>query len=222
MFPRRLFVFLLFMPCLVSGEVTLQALDLAPVKRWLEQQDGMTSLSSDFVQTRAYRSLRDPLKVNGRLWFRAPDWFRWELGDPPKTVVLRQDDSVYMIRPAKKRAARFAIEDIQQQAGPAMFEFPIARSFEDFKARFRVDSIAVDGGRCDVAVSPKEAKLQKFLSRLAFGFDTQSGHLLSIKLTMRDGSFLQNEFSNVRINPRIEKALFAYDLTGFKVTDERP
>jgi outer membrane lipoprotein-sorting protein len=33
---------------------------------------------------------------------------------------------------------------------------------------------------------------------------------------------MRNDFSNVRINPRLDKSLFDYDLAGFKITDGRP
>ena len=51
--------------------------DLTPVKKWIASQAGMKSLSADFVQTRTFRTLRDPLERQGHIWFQSPDAFRW-------------------------------------------------------------------------------------------------------------------------------------------------
>ena len=64
------------------------------------------------AQTRALRVLKDTLARPGRIYFRAPDAFRWEVGDPARTIVLRKGDTAYLIDPAKKHAQRFSAADL--------------------------------------------------------------------------------------------------------------
>src|SRR4051794_29316403 len=81
-------------------------IDLTPIKKWIARQDEFRSVTADLTQTRALRALRSPLSSPGHLWFVAPDTFRWELGDPVKTIVLRKGNSFDVITPAKKRVER--------------------------------------------------------------------------------------------------------------------
>jgi outer membrane lipoprotein-sorting protein len=40
-------------------------------------------------------------------------------------------------------------------------------------------------------------------------------------MVTREGSSMRNEFSNVRVNEKVDKKLFEYDLTGFDITEEK-
>jgi outer membrane lipoprotein carrier protein len=212
----------LLLPAALRAEAPQNAADLRPVMRWMDRQKEMRSLSADFTQTRAYRSLRDPLVSKGRIWFSAPGSFRWEIGDPPKTVVVRKMDGIYLIQPARKKAERHSADDLRKKAGAAMFNFPMARDFADFQRQVEINDVAVDGDRCRVEVTPKDAQAKKFLAKIVFEFDTADGRLFSFEMRLREGSSMRNDFSNVRINPRLDKSLFDYDLAGFKITDGRP
>jgi outer membrane lipoprotein-sorting protein len=204
--------------------VAAEPLDFAPVKKWIARQEDFRAVTADFVQSRALRALRSPLKSEGRLWFKAPESFRWELGQPAKTVVIRKGDFVYVIQPDKKRAERSPAGATDKQSGAAalaMMEFPFARDFADFQKRFETLSIETDGARCRLAVLPRDPKARKFLSALKLDFSTTSGHLLAFELATRDGSSLRNEFSNVEVNPKIAPSVFDFVLTGYEIVDAK-
>jgi outer membrane lipoprotein-sorting protein len=201
-----------------------ETLDFAPVKKWIARQEDFRAVTADFVQSRALRALRSPLKSEGRLWFKAPGSFRWELGQPAKTVVIRKGEFIYVIQPEKKRAERSPAEATDKQSGAAalaMMEFPFARDFADFQKRFETLSIENDGARCRLSVLPRDPKARKFLSALKLDFNTTSGHLLGFELATRDGSSLRNEFSNVEVNPKIAPGVFDFDLTGYEIVDAK-
>ncbi len=197
-------------------------LDLAPLRKWLSRQDDFRSVAADFTQTRALRVLRDPVATPGRLWFSAPDSFRWELGTPAKTIVVRKGDTVLVALPAKKKAERHSTTDVgKPMGGVAMMRFPIAKDLADFQRQFDVLALTVTDSRCHVETSPRDPQARKFLTTLKIDFDTATGHLLSFEMAMRDGSSMRNEFSNVRVNQKVDRAIFDYDLTGFEVQDAR-
>ena len=84
--------------------------DLAPLKKWVTRQAEVRTVQADFIQKRSFHALRDPLATPGRLWYSAAgQGFRWELGDPPKTIVLRKGDASLLIQPAKKHAEHLAL-----------------------------------------------------------------------------------------------------------------
>jgi len=199
--------------------------DFAPVKKWIAKQDDFRAVSADFTQTRSLRALKSPLAQTGRLWFKAPNHFRWELGSPAKTIVLRKGDTIYMIQPGKKRAERSAASATPDKPSPmqafGMMSMPFARDFADFQRQFETLAISTDGPRCHLEVLPRTPTAKKYLSALKLDFNTQTGHLLAFEMATRDGSALRNEFSNVEVNPKLPAAIFDFDFTGYEVVDAK-
>lgn len=199
-------------------------LDLAPLKNWLARQGEVKTIQADFTQTRALRVLKDPVTSPGRVYFLAPDSFRWEVGDPAKTIVIRHHDTAYLIEPAKKRAQRFSAADLAQPATRRrlpLVRFPLAKSWEDFDRQFEVRGLRVDGTRCHVELLPRDPQMQQALAGLNLDFDTQSSDLLALEAKTRDGSTLRDDFIHVRADGKLDPRLFDYDLTGFEVVDAK-
>ena len=195
--------------------------DLKFLKQWIAKQADIRTVSADFTQTRTLHTLRSPLVSSGRLWFMAPDWFRWELGDPPKTIIIGTPKGVTVIQPGKKRATRNA------SAGPGglpdsgplgMMRLPGGGSFEEFQRKVQVLAFDSSKTSCHLEMLPRDAA--RGLSAIKLEFDTATGDWISLEILTREGSSIRNAFSNVRVNPKLEKQLFEYDLTGFKITDE--
>jgi outer membrane lipoprotein-sorting protein len=217
---------LLFSVCLflTGSALAAETPDLAPVKKWIARQDEFRSVQADFIQTRALRALRSPVASPGRLTFATPNSLRWELGEPAKTVVLRKGDTYWLIQPAKKKAQRLSASNIGQEGGArgfAMMEFPLATDFADFQRKFEILDVKTEENRCHLEMLPRDAQARKFLSALKIDFDTKTGHMHSFEMATRDGSSMRNEFSNVRVNQKIDRRVFDYDLTGFDVTEEK-
>lgn len=197
--------------------------DLAPIRQWITKQKDVRSVSADFTQTRALHTLRSPLTSSGRLWFLAPDWFRWELGDPPKTIIIGTPKGVTVIQPEKKRAVRkppSAPGALPDSGTLGMMRFPGGGSFEEFQRQVQVLALEVNGSKCHLEMLPRDAAATRGLSAIKLDFEPATGHWISLEIVTREGSSIRNDFSNVRVNPTIQKELFEYDLTGFKVTDE--
>ena len=213
-------LFLTLVLAATSALAADKAPDLAPLKKWIARQDDFRSVAADFTQTRSLRVLRDPVARPGRLWFATPGSFRWELGTPAKTIVLRKGDSVLIITPDKKKAERRAAAGAAEKTGGmAMMRFPIAKDFADFQRQFEILASTVSERRCDVEVVPRDPQARKFMTVMKITFDTVSGHMLAFEMVFKDGSSLRNEFTNVRVNQKIEREQFDYDLTGFEVKD---
>jgi len=206
-----------------SGAAPAGPGDLAPLKQWIAKQKDVRSISADFTQTRSLHTLRSPLTTTGRLWFLAPDWFRWEVGDPPKTIVIGTPKGVTVIQPGKKRAVRKppATAGAMSDSSPMAFlRFPGEGSLEDFQRHVQILGIEATGDACHLELLPRDAEATRALAAVKLDFDIGTGHWIRLEIVTRDGSSIRNDFRNVRVNPPLDKALFDYDLKGFKVTDE--
>ncbi len=198
--------------------------DLAPVKKWIEQQRNVRTIQADFVQTRALRTLKNPVAAKGRFWFEAPARFRWQIGDPPKTIALGNAKTLYLIQPGKKTADKSPMDQFGGKARPqglGMMNFPMAADFEEFQRGFEVLSVKVDGTSCRLEGLPRDAQARRFLAKIILDFDTKSGQLLAFEAVTREGSSMRSEFRNVIINGRIDPGVFNYDLTGYRVSDAK-
>lgn len=199
--------------------------DLGPVKKWVASQAEIESLSADFVQTRSFRTLRDPLERRGHVWFQAPDAFRWELGSPPTRILLRYKEEMAMIEPQKKRAERMDPGAMAERAGQpklGLMEFPFASDFAEFERQFEILDVQLEGARCALTLRPREREARKVVRKIELQFDTSNNHLLVFEITFRDGSSLRNVFTRTEINGRIDPHIFGYDLTGYEVRDAKP
>ncbi len=207
---------LLVSVCLGAALPALAAVpDTAVLDQWIARQVAIRSLSADFTQTRALRVLRNPVAAKGKLWFQAPGDFRWEVGSPPKTIVLRKGDDIRVIEPAKQVVKIEAVELGKREAG--LMEFPFVRSRADLEKRFKILDLRTEGVECRVKLEPRDT--QGFLTGIALGFDTETGHLRSLEMSFRDGSSLRNEFSNIQVNEKLPAGTFAFDTAGFRVID---
>ncbi|MDR3402885.1 MAG: outer membrane lipoprotein carrier protein LolA [Chthoniobacter sp.] len=196
--------------------------DLTPVKKWLIKQDELHTVQADFIQTRALRALRSPIATPGHIWFGGADTLRWELGEPAKTIVIRKGDTYSLIQPAKKKVERYKAASIAKNGGAmgfAMMNFPIAKDFADFTRQFETLTVNVADNRCHLEILPRDAQAKKMLEAIKIDFDTTSGHLISFELATRDGSSMRSDFTNVRLNQKIDRHVFDYDFTGYEIVD---
>ena len=211
--------------CAAGPASAAESPNLAPIRKWLAGQASVRTIQADFTQTRSFHALRDPIASPGHLWFSAPHSFRWELGDPPKTVVLRRGDLYLVVQPAKKHAERQSAADLGGQAGGRempMMDFPFAKDFDDFNRRFEVLAVTTRDTHCHVEMLPRDPQMRKLLEVARIDFDTATGFLISFEFVTRDGSSLRNEFTNVRLNGKIDPARYEYDLTGYDVAAAKP
>ncbi len=209
---------------LASSALAQDSLDLAPLKKWILLQKELRTLEADFVQTRSLRTLRSPVAVPGKLWFNSGGDLHWELGNPPKTIFLRNKEGSFLIHPQKLRYETIAIDKAAPGAPQnfPMLEFPIASSFGDFCNQFEVTKIKTEGAQCHLEFIPKEAQARKYVQTIRLDFETQTGELQFLEFVSRDGSSLKTEFSNVRTNRKLDNAVFAFDLNGYRADSPKP
>jgi outer membrane lipoprotein-sorting protein len=191
------------------------------LQSWFAAQTNLQSWSAEFLQTRSFKSLSQPLTAQGRVWFSAPNRFRWELGDPPKTIAVRGAREMLVIYPRLKRAERYNLDN----AGPwkealALLETGFPRSETEMRSRFNILSQSLTNQTCELILQPKSAAARKMMPRIQLAFSTTDFALRATELQFADGSSMRNEFSKALLNPAIEEQFFAPKLDpDFKVVE---
>ena len=209
---------LLVLSSLCSGAFAADLLD-----QWTAAQAHLRTWSADCIQTRSLKTLAQPLVSTGKVWVAVPDRFRWELGQPAKTIALRMPSELMIIYPILKRAEKYSLAN--SQPGPwrdalALLEASFPRSRTNLEAQFRVISIAETNAVARLVLQPRSAAARKFVTELQIGFRTDDFTPLSTQLTFSDGSVMRNDFTHGSVNLALDPSLFEPNLgPDFKVVD---
>lgn len=186
------------------------------IKRWLAANARLTTLEADFTQTRRLASLKAPLRQKGRIWMDAKkDRFRWQLGDPPKTIVIREGQELLILRPGSKKMERRATKS--GSGGAALLASGFPTKLEDFRRRFRVVSVKSDEGRERIVTQPLDRSAQG-VATLTFVLAAETARLRELHLAYRDGSSQSMVFTRTAAGGRLAENLFQPDLTGYQAT----
>jgi outer membrane lipoprotein-sorting protein len=178
---------------------------------WLSAQTNIQSWSADFIQTRALKSLTQPLTATGHVWFAQPNRFRWELGHPAKTIAVRAADEMLIFYPMLKRVERYPLggdQTGQWRDALALLEAGFPRSQAELENRFRILSQTVTNQICELALQPRSAAARKMMPQIKIAFSTGDNSLKATELQFADGSIMRNDFMNAVLNPKIESEMF--------------
>jgi outer membrane lipoprotein-sorting protein len=189
---------------------------------WLSAQTNLQTWSADVVQTRSLKTLVQPLTARGHVWFAAPNRFRWEIVTPSPTIAVRQPEEMLVIYPKLKRAERYPLTE---QAGPwkdtlSLLEAGFPRSQSELETRFKIVSESISNEVCEVALQPRSVSARRMMPLIKVLFGTNDFTLRATELQFADGSTMRNDFSNTKLNPKMDDTLFAPKLeSDFKVVE---
>jgi outer membrane lipoprotein-sorting protein len=189
---------------------------------WFHAQTNLHTWSADLTQTRTLKALAQPLVATGRVWFAAPNRFRWELGRPAQTIAVRGPQELLILYPRFQRAERYPLQGAA--AGPwseglSLFEAGFPRRREDLERRFHIGSVRVTDRECELTVEPRAPAARRLMPQFRIVFGTAALDLRATELVLGDGSILRNDFTNAVLNPALDPALFEPEIgPGFRVS----
>jgi len=187
----------------------------AQFNKWFEVQTNLQSWSGDFAQTRTLKVLNQPLVSTGKVWVTR-DEFRWELGQPVQTIVLRQPDQLLIIYPRLKQAEKYPLGAVP--TGPirdalALLDATLPRDRATMEKSFRLLSAAATNSMLQMTLQPRSDSARKFISEIVIGFHTNDFMIAATEMRFADGSRLRNDFTNVVVNQPISPARFEAKLS---------
>ena len=183
----------------------------AALDSWLASQTNLVSWQAAFTQTRVLSTLNQPLTTQGRIWFVAPNRFRWELGDPPQTIAVRQAADMLIVYPRLKRAERYSLD--AAALGPwkdavALLDTGFPRSRADLDAAFTIGGVSETNGLHTATLRPKSATARKIMPEVQLTFSTADQTLRATQLRFADGSMMRNDFAQIVTNAVIAGDVF--------------
>lgn len=200
----KLFVFVLTAAAVHGGDYDAQ------FNRWFEVQTNLQSWSGDFTQTRTLTVLNQPLVSPGKVWVKRGE-FRWELGNPVQTIVIRRPEELLLVYPRFKRAEKYPLGAVP--SGPmkdalALLDASLPRDRASMEEHFRLVSAALTNSILQMTLEPRSEAARKFIGQVTIGFRTNDFIIASTQMRFADGSTLQNAFTNVVLNQALPPNLF--------------
>jgi len=190
---------------------------------WFAAQKNVHTWSADFTQTRALKTLTQPLVAKGRISFAAPNDFRWELGQPAQTIALRHGDEMFVIYPRLKRAESYPLgagTPAEWRDTMSLLQAGFPRDRKEFDAQFQILSLAETNGTWQMSLQPKSAFARRMMPELRIGLATNDFSLASTELVFVDGSRMRNDFTNAVLNPVLDDNFFKWSPPAdYKVTE---
>jgi outer membrane lipoprotein-sorting protein len=210
---RRIGRWLWILPCVAA--TALHAADFeAQFNQWFAAQTNMQNWSADFTQTRTLVALSEPLKSKGKVWVQ-PGSFRWELGQPAQTIVVRNPDELLILYPRFKRAELYPLDKIP--AGPikdamALLDVSLPRDRASMEQHFQLLSATETNATLQMTLQPKSVSARQFIGNVIIGFHTNDYAIADSEMQFADGSTLRNDFTNVVFNQPMDSKLFGTNL----------
>ena len=186
----------------------------AQFNQWFEVQTNLQSWSGDFTQTRTLTVLNQPLVSQGKVWVK-PGEFRWELGQPVQTIVLRRPDQLLIVYPRLKRAEKYPLDAVP--TGPmrdalALLDASLPRDRAAMEKSFRLLTATATNSILQMTLQPRSEAARKFIGEIIIGFHTNDFTIAATEMKFADGSRLRNDFTNVVLNLPLDPKMFAPDL----------
>ncbi len=195
------------------------ASDVTVLKTWIQAQGEINSLTGCFSQERKLKVLRKTLVAPGRFWYQAPDRFRWDIGDPARSVAIQNADKLTVIDLEKGKAQVSGAEpDSSRMAAYLQMSFP--RDWESFQRQFRVLSVDRTGNVFLARLEPLDAGAARGVRGISFEIDAESFATLAFVLDLKDGSEMRTSFSGVQRDVPVPRSTFDVSLEGLRVKEK--
>ena len=207
----------LFLWCLAVGAWNFQCHATgsdAQFNKWFEVQTNLQSWTADFTQTRTLKVLNQPLVSAGKVWV-ARNEFRWELGQPVQTIVLRQPEQLLIIYPRLMRVEKYPLGAVP--TGPikdalALLDATLPRDRATMEKNFRLLSATETNSVLQMTLQPRSESARKFINEIVIRFHTNDFTIAATEMRFADGSSLRNDFTNVVLNRPISPEMFQVKL----------
>jgi outer membrane lipoprotein-sorting protein len=182
----------------------------AQFNKWFEVQTNLQSWSGEFTQTRTLSVLNQPLITPGKVWVKRGE-FRWEIGQPVQTVVLRTPDQLLIIYPRLKRAEKYPLGTVP--TGPmkdalSLMDASLPRDRASMEEHFKLVSATLTNSVLRMMLQPRSEAARKMIGQVMVGFRTNDYIIAETEMKFADGSTLHNNFTNIVLNQAFAPDLF--------------
>jgi len=177
------------------------------------------SFVADIATTKytAILELFDPPETGKLYYKRAEDGsalFRWEITNPGIKILTIQKDEALLYQPKIKSAQKYRLGENMEMA--EYLALGIGQSPTDLEKTFHITHLRneqVDGNDCSVIeLKPKDPKTAAMFSSIIIWIKDATGLSTRMKLVEPYEDYLVIDFSNEKLNEKIDRSVFRQKL----------
>lgn len=221
-FVRTAASLLLALPCVAA--LAAQELpdprdpDLAPdqrlnvlVERMRREQESLSTLQADFVQTKESSMLLEPAEASGTFYYAAPDRVRWEYRTPdPISMVIANDRMTTWYRDLDRAEE----VDVGRQSQKILEYLGAGSSLATLLEYFevRLHQPQDESAPLELELEPRFERVAKRLSGMRLWIDPKLYLPVRLRYVEADGDVTDYRFSDFRLNREIADERFELEL----------
>jgi len=136
----------------------------------------------------------------GKIYFKRPNFFRMEIGDPPQ-IYVGDSSSLWIYMPEKKRAIRQSLGQIPVQISPDVF-------LKDYEKRFNIELLGEEKKIVQIALIPKQNT--DIYSKIIVDIHKSKYDIKAITIHDQAGQENKFTFDKMELNKKLSKELFEF------------
>lgn len=172
--------------------------------QWAEAQKDMPDMVVAFRQTRTTPALKQPVSTPGKFWRFKDGAFRWELGQPAATILVR-DGTEFRVREGADGAWQALDEKDARYRMWSRFLSGQEASPEELQQHFLVDAAEQTAEVTAITLRPKAPFIRRHLRQLDLQISPKTFRLLQLRVLQGDGASLTMAFSDPEAVSAAEK-----------------
>jgi len=187
---------------------------------WLGSYTGLETLQVSFTQERKLKTIKLPIRSSGKLWMETGSGrFRWQVGDPPKTVVTGDGDQIKIAHTRRQKVEYRKSGGDADAPGFSMIAGGFPRTVSGFLKEYRILKAEKHSEFFELHTRPLRGESAQAVETMVYLIDLDDYFLRGFDISLRDGSEVRSEFHDVRRNPSIPASQYQFDTSGYEVSE---
>ncbi len=170
-----------------------------------ETANKITSITSDFKQSKYLEMLSEPIVSEGKLAFQSPDKILWHYTTPKAYKVIFKDEMLYVDTEGKKDEIKLSSNKIFRSFNTLIVNSIKGDMFDE--NQFQISYFKISEGYF-IKFIPKDKKMKRFVAAFELTFTQNTGEVTQIKLLEPNNDYTLISFSNRKTNVDIPMGTF--------------
>ena len=163
------------------------------LQRWATAEASASSIKVSFTQEVKNPALQDAVKSEGRMWRFADGAFRWELGQPARTMLIK-NGSTFRLWEAESNVWTNLDEKDRRFRMWVPFLTGKGVSPEAMTKEFTA-TLSADAGLSVLTLVPRSGMARKYLKSIQIAVEGSTMHLKQLTVTQADGGESRMRFA---------------------------
>jgi len=197
---------------LILSGLSFAQMNSAEIKKLKENinsaTSNLTSLQSDFTQTKHLDFMENDVKSSGKLYFKSKSKIRWEYTSPFHYYVIFNNEKMFVNDNGKKKETELSSSKLLKDLSKIMLGTVNGSGVLD-ETKFKI-SYSKTGNDYLAKMVPTDKTYKKYIKQIDLTFDGKSFLLKKIKTTEPSLDYTLIEFTNQKKNSAVDDAKFLF------------